>query len=101
MDKLTVVLQGSSDIRLRLFANAIDYFLCAVIFALDIVLFGHQISRFNFEVNGWPAFALLVFWFIYFPGCESWFGRTLGHWAFKFRVINKDRSTPSFIESLK
>jgi uncharacterized RDD family membrane protein YckC len=94
-------MKGHHDIRLRLFANVIDYFFMLACFVLDLLFFGHSTGERSVKVEGLAALLPLFFWCIYFPVMESLTGCTLGHWAFHLKVINSDGDTPSIVEAFK
>ena len=66
-----------------------------------MLLFGEPGEPGYTEVSGFRGLLLLAIWVFYFPGCESLFGKTLGHWALKLKVVNIYGNSPSFIDTLK
>ncbi|MCZ4409464.1 RDD family protein [Cryomorphaceae bacterium 1068] len=63
----------------RFVAGLIDYGLIVLYFILMIYLFGEPNDDGGHSVNGWPAFSILVVWFLLTVGLEQFTGSTLGN----------------------
>ena len=82
-----IAAQGK-NLAKRYFANVLDYLIFLLLMGTYIFLFGQQEDNGQYHVHGFKALAIPVFWFIYFPFCESTFGQTLGKKAFRLHVVD-------------
>jgi uncharacterized RDD family membrane protein YckC len=74
-------------IKLRILATLIDYGIYFILLYIYASAFGDEKSGDGFEVTGWPAFLVPIFWFIYFVVLEVFNGATPGHEICKLTVV--------------
>ncbi len=89
------------NIMRRAIASIIDYGFFMIFLSSMIGWLGTTDVDGSKHIEDWPAFALLLTWFIYFPGIESIRGQTLGHWLMKLRVVTISGNNISFTQALK
>lgn len=84
----------------RVKATIIDYTLFWGLVIFYIIMTGTETENAKYSVEGLPALAPILFWFIYFVICESFLDGTLGHQLLKLKVVTTTGRKPSFSQIL-
>jgi uncharacterized RDD family membrane protein YckC len=72
----------------RVWATLVDYTLVFFLSWSYVFLVGDRQDDGKYVVEGWPVFAPVAFWFLYFVIAERYLGGTFGHQLFKLKVVS-------------
>jgi uncharacterized RDD family membrane protein YckC len=96
---MIVITTNRKNLARRYFANVVDYTFIFILCFAYLFFFGKEDETGTYHVTGFKALAIPFVWFVYFPVCESLFGRTLGKKAFRLYVVDLKGESPSIIHS--
>lgn len=85
----------------RIIAGFIDYSCMFFISVILIVNFGTYKGDGNYELTGFPALIINLFWLLFIVGMEQITGATLGNGITGLKPTTLSGSKPSFIQSFK
>lgn len=88
----------------RCAAFVVDYGIIIFYMWIIIQLFGQYDEDGKRSVNGFPAFTIFLFWFMWTVIAEQFFGNTFGNWIFDLKVLsikNEKTTNLSFGQSFK
>ncbi len=97
----TPTLIYKTNFKKRFFASLIDYALTFALTYIYIDNFGTVNEEGGKSVTGLMGLPILIFWTLYFVIIETFYGGTLGHFAFNLKVLTINRREVDFIQSLK
>src|SRR5687767_7026076 len=84
----------------RVAATIIDYTIVFTVTFLYTTTFGTEDQNGKYTVTGLMAFVPFIFWCIYFIGCESWAGGTLGHLLFNLKTVSVNGAEPTIGQTI-
>lgn len=84
-----ILLKGKGkNITRRFCANLIDYLVYFILTFFYLFLAGAPDGNGGYHVEGLKALVPPIFWFLYFPSCESLFGQTLAKHSLHLYVVD-------------
>lgn len=88
----------------RILGGLIDVIVLGLVGAGIIYFFGTagvtEEGVYSANVEGWPAAAMFVIWFVYYVGLEAVTGKTVGKYALKMKVVNAEGGKISWGKSI-